>query len=107
MTAMDHAGLVDEIMPFEIRLAEEAQDDLRGLRAFDRTRVAAGMEQQLIHQPKQVSKSRIKKMVEPFWCQYRLRVDEFRVYDVDDTNQVVNVLRIIEKGRDTTPEQNP
>ncbi len=28
-------------------------------------------------------------------------------FDVDDTNQVVNVLRIIEKGRDTTPEQNP
>ena len=28
-------------------------------------------------------------------------------YDVDDTNQVVNVLRIIEKGRDTTPEQKP
>ena len=95
-------------MPFEIRLADEAQDDLRGLRAFDRTRVTKGMEQHLSHQPQQVSKSRIKRMLEPFWCQYRLRVDEFRVYyDVDDTDQVVNVLRIIEKGRDTTLEQNP
>ena len=95
-------------MLFELRLTDEAQDDLKELRAFDRTRVVKGLEQQLTHQPQQVSKSRIKRMVEPFWCQYRLRVDEFRVYyDVDDTNQVVNVLRIIEKGSDTTPEQNP
>lgn len=97
MTVLDHVALVDKMMPFEIRLAQEAQDDLRRLRAFDRTRVTKGLEQQLTHQPQQLSKSRIKRMVEPFWCQYRLRVDDFRVYyDVDDTNQVVNVLRIIE-----------
>ena len=95
-------------MAFEIRLADEAQQDLKVLRTFDRTGITKGIEQHLTHQPQQVSKSRIKRMVEPFWCQYRLRVDEFRVYyDVDDTNQIVNVLRIIEKGRDTTPEQNP
>ena len=38
-------------MLFELRLTDEAQDDLKELRAFDRTRVVKGMEQQLTHQP--------------------------------------------------------
>jgi hypothetical protein len=32
-------------MPFEIRLTDEAQNDLKELRAFDRTRVTNGLEQ--------------------------------------------------------------
>jgi mRNA-degrading endonuclease RelE of RelBE toxin-antitoxin system len=43
-------------------------------------------------------------MAQPFWSQYRLRVDEFRVYyDVDDDHRVVNVLRVLMKTTDQTP----
>lgn len=45
-------------------------------------------------------------MDQPFWSQYRLRVDDFRVYyDVDEQLHVVNVLRVIEKGTSETQEQ--
>jgi mRNA-degrading endonuclease RelE of RelBE toxin-antitoxin system len=53
-------------------------------------------------------KSRIKLMNQPFWSQYRLRVGDFRIYyDVDDDNHVVNVLRILMKTTDQTPEAPP
>ena len=66
-----------------------------------------GIEEHLVHQPKRTSKSRIKAMVQPFWSQYRLRVDDFRVYyDVDDDNHVVNVLRVLEKRTESTPQSS-
>jgi hypothetical protein len=55
-----------------------------------------------------VSKSRIKAMLQPFWSQYRLRVDDFRVYyDVTETDQVqcVFILRILAKTTEATPEK--
>ena len=66
--------------PYEIRYAEEAGEDIRGLRAFDQSKVMDGIEEYLTVQPSQESKSRIKAMSQPFWSQYRLRVDDFRVY---------------------------
>jgi mRNA-degrading endonuclease RelE of RelBE toxin-antitoxin system len=55
-----------------------------------------------------VSKSRIKAMSQPFWSQYRLRVDEFRVYyDVDENHHIVNELRVLRKTTDQTPEVSP
>jgi hypothetical protein len=35
--------------PYEIRYAEEAADDIRGLRAFDRRKVLDAIEQQIVH----------------------------------------------------------
>ena len=73
-------------IPYKIRYANEAVDDVRGMRKFDQRKVLEGIEIHLTHQPKFVSKSRIKAMAQPFWRQYRLRVDEFRVYyQSDDT----------------------
>ncbi len=47
-------------------------------------------------------------MEQPFWSEYRLRVDEFRVYyDVDEESRVVNVLRVLEKGTETMPQIPP
>jgi mRNA-degrading endonuclease RelE of RelBE toxin-antitoxin system len=44
-------------------------------------------------------------MVQPFWSQYRLRADEFRVYyDVDEQSRAVNVLRVLAKGTEPTPD---
>ena len=56
-------------------------------------------------QPGQESKSRIKAMSQPFWSQYRLRVNDFRVYfDVHEEECVVNVLRVLKKGNASTPQ---
>jgi mRNA-degrading endonuclease RelE of RelBE toxin-antitoxin system len=47
-------------------------------------------------------------MSQPFWSQYRLRVDEFRVYyDVNDNDRIVNVLRVLMKTTDQTTEEMP
>jgi len=58
--------------PYEIWYASEAVANLRGMRTFDQRNVLNGIELHLLHQPKIVSKSRIKLMLQPFWSQYRL-----------------------------------
>jgi mRNA interferase RelE/StbE len=91
---------------YEIRYVGEAVDDLRGMRNFNRRQVLDGIE--LRHQPKFVSKSRIKAMVQPFWSQYRLRIGDFRIYyDVNDEDLVVNVLRVLMKTTDQTQGESP
>jgi mRNA-degrading endonuclease RelE of RelBE toxin-antitoxin system len=93
---------------YRIQYAQEAANDVRALRAFDRTKVLEGIEQFLSHDPKAVSRSRIKEMNRPFWSQYRLRIDDFRVYyDVDESQQVVNVLRVLRKTTHSTPGAPP
>ena len=94
--------------PYEIRYANQAVADIKAQRAFDQRKVLEGIEQHLTHQPKFVSKSRIKAMLQPFWSQYRLRLDDVRVYyDVDDEARQVNVLRILTKTKEPTPEEPP
>ena len=47
-------------------------------------------------------------MTPPFWCQYRLRVGDLRVYyDVDETAQVVSIIRVLFKGTEPTPRERP
>jgi len=80
-----------------------ARNDLKNLRPYDERRVTTAIANYLSQQPTQVSRSRIKLMQQPFWAQYRLRVDRFRVYyDVDDQAHVVKVLRVLDKGQGTT-----
>jgi len=44
----------------------------------------------------------------PFWSHYRLRVGDFRVYyDVDDIARQVNVLGVLAKATESTPEDSP
>jgi mRNA-degrading endonuclease RelE of RelBE toxin-antitoxin system len=75
---------------YAIRYAPEAVADIRALRAFDQRKVVEGIERYLPFQPKAVSRSRIKAMRQPFWSQFRLRIDDFRVYyDVDDAARIV------------------
>ncbi|MDB5354524.1 MAG: hypothetical protein JWN24_977 [Phycisphaerales bacterium] len=94
--------------PFQIRYAPKAADDIRGFRAFDRKRMLDAVEQHLRFAPAHCSTSRIKRMIQPFWSQYRLRTGDFRVYyDVDETDRVVSVLRVLFKGSGQTPEQSP
>jgi mRNA interferase RelE/StbE len=91
--------------PYKIVYAREAADELRALRSFDKKKILEGIELHLRHEPTKVSRSRIKRMAEPFWSQYRLRMDDFRVYyDVDDEDAKVTILRILEKGIAETPK---
>jgi len=73
-------------MPFEIVLAPEAVEDLRGLTANVRATVRTALETHLRDEPKKASRSRIKRLRGLLRPQYRLRVDEVRVfYDVSGT----------------------
>jgi len=83
-------------MPYEILLAPEAVEDLRELNANVRATVRAALATHLRHQPTRISKSRIKRLRGVRRPQYRLRVDDIRIfYDVQE--QVVEILAIINK----------
>jgi mRNA-degrading endonuclease RelE of RelBE toxin-antitoxin system len=84
-------------MPFTIVLAPEAVEDFRGLKANVRALVRTALETHLKHEPRKTSRSRIKRLRGLAHPQYRLRVDEVRVfYDVSDTT--VEILAIIPKS---------
>jgi mRNA interferase RelE/StbE len=84
-------------MPFEIVLAPAAVDALKGLSAPLRTGVKQAIRKHLTHEPTKVSKSRIKRLRGLSQPQYRLRVDDIRVfYDVTKTQ--VQVLAIVTKA---------
>jgi mRNA interferase RelE/StbE len=82
---------------FEIILAPSAVKELRSLRADIRSRVRDAVERHLRHEPTKVSRSRIKRLQGLERPQYRLRVDEIRVfYDVHEAT--VEVLAIVSKA---------
>ncbi len=84
-------------MRFEISLAPQAIAQLRSLPAHVRSQVRDALETYLRHQPAKVSRSRIKKLRGVERPQYRLRVDEIRVfYDVAEGQ--VEVLAIVSKA---------
>jgi prevent-host-death family protein len=65
---------------FEIVLAPGAVADLKALPTPVRTDVKNAIERHLRHEPKKVSKSRIKRLRGLRQPQYRLRVDDIRVF---------------------------
>jgi len=84
-------------MRYAIVLAPEAAEDFRALKANLRSTVREALETHLRHDPTKVSKSRIKRLRGIKRPQYRLRVDEIRVfYDVTETT--VEILAIVPKS---------
>jgi len=84
-------------MAFEIILAPEAARSLKRLPAHVRAWVKDAIERHLRHEPRKVSKSRIKRLRGLRQPQYRLRVGDIRVfYDVTDTD--VEILAIVTKA---------
>jgi mRNA-degrading endonuclease RelE of RelBE toxin-antitoxin system len=88
-------------MRYEIILAPEAVDDLRQLRANVRATVRDAIERHLRHEPARESKSRIKRLRGLRHPQYRLRVDDIRVY-YDVSGETVEVLAIVPKSDSDT-----
>jgi mRNA-degrading endonuclease RelE of RelBE toxin-antitoxin system len=83
-------------MRFEILLAPQAIEDLRKLKAGDRTAVKEALETHLRHEPTKTSRSRIKRLRGVARLQYRLRVEEVRVF-YDVSASTVEVLAIVPK----------
>lgn len=84
-------------MRHEIFLTPEALADLKRLRAADRARVKDALETHLRHDPTKTSRSRIKRLRGLSRPQYRLRVDDIRVfYDVGKKR--VEILAIVAKA---------
>src|SRR5262245_26156711 len=84
-------------MLYDIILAPEAVEDLHQLKANIRAIVRAALASHLRHQPTHVSNSRIRRLRGLRHPQYRLRVDDIRVfYDVHE--RVVDILAIINKS---------
>ncbi len=83
--SMANSGCNIARMRYEVVLAPEAVEDPRRLKANVRANVRDAMETCLRHQPTRASRSRIKRLRGMSRPQYRLRVDEVRVfYDVGE-----------------------
>jgi mRNA interferase RelE/StbE len=84
-------------MPFEIVLAPEAAEDLRALTANLRAVVRDALETHLRQEPMKTNRSRIKRLRGLSRPQYRLRVDEVRVF-YDVSGATVEILAIVVKS---------
>jgi mRNA-degrading endonuclease RelE of RelBE toxin-antitoxin system len=84
-------------MRYSIVFSPEAVEDLRRLKAANRSAVREAIEIHLRHQPLKESKSGIKRLRGIERPGYRLRVGQIRVfYDVRD--DLVEILAIIPKS---------
>jgi len=88
-------------MAFDIELAPEAVQDLRALSAALRSAVRRALETHLRSEPMRTSRSRIKRLRGLRQPQYRLRVDEVRVF-YDVSGATVEVLAIVAKSEAET-----
>jgi len=87
-------------MRYEITLAPEAVQDLKLLDAYQKAKIKDLVEVHLRHAPTKRSKSRIKRLRGLRRPQYRLRIDDFRVfYDVEEDR--VEILAILLKSKAT------
>ena len=83
-------------MRFAILLSPQAVEDLRTLKANVRTAVKEALETHLRNEPTKTSRSRIKRLRGLSKPQYRLRVEEVRVF-YDVVGSTVEVLAIVPK----------
>jgi len=84
-------------MRFEIVLAPEAVEDLHKLKANARAAIKEDFEDHPRHEPTKTSRSRIKRLRGRARPQYRLRVQEVRVF-CDVSGSAVEVLAIVPKS---------
>ncbi len=87
-------------MNYRVIISRSAQKDFEKLDARWRSSLKKAMRKHLENSPKQESKSKIKRLRDLRQPQYRLRVDEIRVfYDVNDNEKRVEVLGFIMKSK--------
>ena len=97
---------------FEIALSRIAIDNIASLRPYDQRRVAAAIDEQLLHEPLRETRNRKQLHVEegvlpfehvmPLW---EVRIGSIRIYyDVDEADGVVNVRAVRVKALHRTTE---
>lgn len=84
-------------MRYDLILAPDAVRALQELPARQRSEVRDALERHLRHEPARTSRSRIKRLRGMKQPQYRLRVNEIRVF-YDVTESTVEVLAIVSKA---------
>jgi mRNA interferase RelE/StbE len=82
---------------FEIILAPQAIAQHRSLPATVRSQVREALETHLRYEPTKISRSRIKRLRGLARPQFRLRVDEIRVF-YDVAEDTVEILAIVSKA---------
>lgn len=96
---------------YTIEYAVDLVEDLADLRAYDRGRILDRIEEQLSHQPVQVTRNRrpIPGLTPPWEGQepvWQLRIGEYRVfYDVNERARRVTVRAIRRKPPHRTTEE--
>ncbi len=85
-------------MRYQIILAPEAVEDLKKLEAYERSIIRDAMETHLRFEPAKLSKSRIKRLKGLKQPQFRLRVDDVRVF-YDILKDRMEVLAIVTKDQ--------
>ncbi len=85
-------------MRYEIVFSAEAVEDFRQLSARNRATVRDTIERRLRHTPEEVSKSTVKRLWGIRRPQYRLRVDDHRLY-YDVSADTVEILAIVSKAQ--------
>jgi mRNA-degrading endonuclease RelE of RelBE toxin-antitoxin system len=85
-------------MRYKIILAPEALEDFKRFKASQRSLIRDSIETHLRFEPKKLSKSRIKQLRSLKQPQYRLRVDDIRIF-YDISQDRVEILSIIEKDQ--------
>lgn len=84
-------------MRYEIFLAPEAIEDIKRLKKDAQSGVRKAIEKHLRHEPRKVSRSRIKRLRGLSRPQYRLRTGEFRIF-YDVAKERVEVLAVVRKS---------
>ena len=80
-------------MKYEVVLSPQARVHFHALSAYDRAKVRDAIDTHLPHRPTAESKSRIKRLRGLSKPQYRLRVDDLRVfYDVEEDAVIVHAI---------------
>jgi len=85
-------------MRYDIQLSPDAVDDLHYLKANNRAKILDAFELFLRHEPDKESQSRIKRLKGLSSPQYRLRVDDFRVF-YDINGSIVEIIALVSKER--------
>jgi mRNA interferase RelE/StbE len=83
-------------MKYSIILSPEAKNNLLKLKGNLRSIIRDGIIEYLSYEPERVSKSRIKRLKDLEKPQYRLRINDIRIY-YDINENIVEILAIVTK----------
>lgn len=93
-------------MKYKITLSPQAQEQFHALSEYYRAKARDAIDTHLSHQPTAVSKSRIKRLRGLRKPQYRLRVEDLRVfYDIEGNEVFVHSIVAKPHAADWLAEQ--